>query len=175
MKKFLLMIGIAFFIFFASVFVERRDIFLLPFLAKSPMVPPAAEGEALRETVRRYNLTLVEAYRRDDVSILEPLIGDGELREALADDFRFLAAQGKRLELELVSQGFGQAQIAGEGLGFVAAREEWRYGYTDARSRRPMGVTQTVRAEVTYTLERREGAWRIVETGLKRRLSDRAG
>ena len=70
---------------------------------------------------------------------------------------------------------FLEARAAAGSLGFVTARERWRYGYHDARSGRPLGQTLTVRTDVTYTLERQEDAWRIVDTGLTRRLSRQAG
>lgn len=175
MKKFLLMVGLALVIFFVTVFVEERELFILPLLASGPAASLGPEDETLKDVVRRYNLALVEAYRQGDPAPLNDLIGDGELREMLASDLGFLAGQGRRLTLALVDLEFVEARSAAGSIGFVTARERWRYGYTDARSRRPLEETQTVRGEVTYTLERQEGAWRIVETGLKRRLSARAG
>lgn len=117
-----------------------------------------------RNLVVRYNEAVSEAYRKNDILLIDPVVGpnapDGRRLTGLigvhADMGIALDAHLESLEVAGVEEGKGELR--------VHTREQWRYRDVQVATGAQVGEASVDRYEMLYLFRKQKGAWMVEET-----------
>jgi len=126
-------------------------------------VPPAqVDQDEIREVVRRANSDAVysEAYRQSNPDLLRSAWG-GEALLDMQDDIEGLRSMNQYLDLQLENLDFERIDELGPGRVRVVTVERWLARLYEMGGTYIGQQRQTV--ENRYLLDRRDGAWYIIE------------
>lgn len=120
-------------------------------------------GQA-RNLVARYNEVVSEAYRKNDIRLIDAVVGPNA-----PDGARLTGLIGVRLDMGLTldahleSLEVTKVEQAGDNLQ-VRTREQWRYRDVQTATGRQVGEASVDHYEMHYRFKRQKGAWLVEET-----------
>ncbi|MBI4911528.1 MAG: hypothetical protein HY823_02220 [Acidobacteria bacterium] len=120
--------------------------------------------EQARRLVARYNEVVCEAYRKNDINLIDPVVGlntpDGKRLLGLIgvriDMGLFMDARLEGLEVLSVEESRDQLK--------VFTRERWRYRDLVSATGQQVGEASEDRYEMVYFFRKEKGAWMVEET-----------
>ena len=141
----------------------RRMWLAVAFLDLAPGCSRVSSSEA-RMLVARYNQVVSEAYRKNDVRLIDEVVGPDA-----PDGRRLLGLIGVRMDMGLILDArLESLEVTGVEQGKddleVRTREQWRYRDVDAATGRQVGEASVDHYEMRYRFSYHKGTWLVEET-----------
>ncbi|HJV39956.1 MAG TPA: hypothetical protein VJ528_14045 [Geothrix sp.] len=120
-------------------------------------------GQA-RNLVSRYNEMASEAYRKNDIRLIDTVVGpDAPDGKRLTGLIGVRVDMGLTLDAHLESLEVTKVEQTGDELQ-VRTREQWRYRDVETATGRQVGEASVDHYEMHYRFKRQKGTWLVEET-----------
>ncbi|WP_257308232.1 hypothetical protein [Geothrix fuzhouensis] len=143
--------------------MTMRTFFALAFMALTLGCSRVSSSEA-RMLVARYNQVVSEAYRKNDVRLIDEVVGPDA-----PDGRRLLGLIGVRMDMGLTLDArlenleVTKVEQAADSLQ-VHTREQWRYRDVQTATGRQVGEASVDHYEMLYRFSYHKGTWLVEET-----------
>ena len=138
--------------------------FLISLILLSALACGRVSPGQARSLVARYNEVVSEAYRRNDITLIDPVVGPNA-----ADGRRLTGLIGVRVDMGLTLDAHLESleilgvEQSGKDLR-IRTRERWRYRDLETKTGRQVGEASVDLYEMLYRFEKQKGVWMVEET-----------
>lgn len=161
MKRIILLFVGAIVSFLALSYIDEYENLVLPFLIKSeesaPVRLPERANKEIEDVIRKFNDTLTRAYFTSEPSLLNSGLIDENLRSTIAEDIRYLANEGRIMEMKTTNLVVENVEGVSPGVIEVKTKESMVIRYLDINDRRELISLPQKEYEINYTLRIKDG------------------
>ena len=162
----LLFLG-AIFSFFALSYIDEYENLILPFFTESTTNLPTPKdfenqlSSELKNTIVNFNASLSKAYLEMDPSLLSSNVDKG-LMKSIAGDIRYLAREGKIMDIKVVSLKIEKIEPLSASILSLETTETVKLRYLALPDRHESAVYPPAIFNMRYSLARSDGEWQIL-------------
>lgn len=125
----------------------------------------------VKDTIKNYNLVLIEAYKTGNPGLFKGLAVEEEIRKRDIMISSWLSA-GEYMDADLKKLKFKKVKVTGN-TAVVKTSEKWTFQYRDVITEEVVDPKKTIHYEMTYTLIKEDGRWLVSELSIdKERIKD---
>ena len=167
MRKIVLLFLGALFSFFAFSYIDEYENLIAPFFTESTTNPtPSKDFEnrhssELENTIVNFNASLSKAYLEMDPSLLSSNVDKG-LMKSIAGDIRYLAREGKIMDIKVVSLKIEKIESLSASMLSLETKETVKLRYLDLPDRHESAAHPPAIFRMKYSLAWSGGEWQIL-------------